>query len=112
MSTCNFHTTCAHLGVNWDLASVVQQKGESIREFIQCFCNKRNIIRKLAMKNPWRLEALFTIANRYALFEEVTLDTREQKKEKDSGHADHPSLSRGHDKNGKAYHSVNAVERP
>jgi hypothetical protein len=25
---------CAHLGADWDLASVVQKKGESFREFI------------------------------------------------------------------------------
>jgi hypothetical protein len=31
-------------GFNWDLASVVQKKRESLREFIQHFCNKRNII--------------------------------------------------------------------
>jgi hypothetical protein len=30
----------------WDLASVVQKKGESIREYIQCFYNKRNVILK------------------------------------------------------------------
>jgi hypothetical protein len=35
---------CACPGVNWDLVSVVQKKGESLREFIQCFYNKRNII--------------------------------------------------------------------
>jgi hypothetical protein len=39
------------------------------------------------MKNPKTSEAMFAIANRYALAEEATLDTKEQKKEKDSGHA-------------------------
>jgi hypothetical protein len=70
--TSNFRT--ARPGVDWDLASVVQKKGESLREYIQCFCNKRNVIpevddklimmffkkglrdssqiQKLAMKNP------------------------------------------------------------
>jgi hypothetical protein len=65
---------CARPEVDWDLASIVQKKGESLREFIQRFCNKINIIpevddksiviffkkgvrdssliRKLAMKNP------------------------------------------------------------
>jgi hypothetical protein len=60
--------------VEWDLASVVQKKGESLQEFIPCFYNKKNIIpevddksiimffkkglrgssliRKLTMKNP------------------------------------------------------------
>jgi hypothetical protein len=31
---------------------------------------------------------MFTIANKYTLAEEATLNTREQKKEKDSGHSD------------------------
>jgi hypothetical protein len=63
------------------------------------------------MKNPRMSEVMLTITNRYALAEEVTLDTREQKKENDSGHADHPSSSKGHDKKRKADRSVNAVER-
>jgi hypothetical protein len=46
-----------------------------------------SLIRKLAMKTPMMLEAMFTIINMYALAEEVTLDTTEQKKEKESGHA-------------------------
>jgi hypothetical protein len=44
------------------------------------------LIHKLTMKNPRMSEVVFAIANRYALAEEVTLDTREQKKE--SGHMD------------------------
>jgi hypothetical protein len=44
------------------------------------------LIHKLTMKNPRTSEAMFTIANKYALAEEATLNTREQKKEKDSGH--------------------------
>jgi hypothetical protein len=95
------------------------------------FCNKRNIIlevndksiimffkkgprdssliRKLAMKNSKTSEAMFTIANKYALAKEATFDTREQK---ESGHVDQPSSSKGHDKKRKAYHSINDVERP
>jgi hypothetical protein len=42
--TSNFCAMCACSGVNWDLASVIQKKGESLREFIQCFYKKRNII--------------------------------------------------------------------
>jgi hypothetical protein len=86
-------------GVDWDLAGMVQKKGESLREFIQCFCNKRNVIpevddksifkffkkvlrdssliRKLALNNPRTLEEILEIANKYALAEETTLDTRE-----------------------------------
>jgi hypothetical protein len=75
------------------------KKGESFWGFIQHFCNKRNItptiddksivmffkkglrdpslIRKLITKNTRMLETMFIIANKYALTEEVTLDTRE-----------------------------------
>jgi hypothetical protein len=42
--TSNFCATCARSGVDWDLASVVQKKGESLQEYIQHFCNKRNVI--------------------------------------------------------------------
>jgi hypothetical protein len=41
-------------------------------------------IRKLAMKNPRMSEEILTIANKYALAGEATLDTREQKKDKES----------------------------
>jgi hypothetical protein len=53
---------------------------------------------------------MFAIANKYALAEEVTPDTREQKKEKESGHTDQPSSSKGHNKKRKADHSIIAVE--
>jgi hypothetical protein len=132
--TSNFHATSARIGVDWDLASVVQKKGESLWEFIQWFYNKRNIILevddksvvmffkkglrdssliyKLTMKNPRTSEAMFAIANKYALAKEATLDIREQKKVKESGHMDQPSLCKGHDKKRKADHSINAMERP
>jgi hypothetical protein len=86
--TSNLHTMCAHPGVDCDLARVLQKKGETLREFIQRFCNTRNIIsevddksiimffkkglrdpslvRKLAMKNPRTSEAMFAIGNMYA----------------------------------------------
>jgi hypothetical protein len=118
--TSNFCATCAHSRVDWDLANVIQKKGESLQEFTLRFCNKRNIIpevddksivmffkkglrdpsltRNLTKKNPRTSEAMFTIANKYALAEEATLDTREQKKEKDSSHANQPSSSKSHNK--------------
>jgi hypothetical protein len=130
--TSNFCATCAQLGVDWDLASIAQKKGESLREYIQCFCNKRNailevdiksivmffkkglrdssLIQKFAMKKPRTSEQIFPITNRLSLAEEMTLDTREQRKE--SGHPDQPSSSKGHDTKRKLDHSVNAVERP
>jgi hypothetical protein len=70
-----------------------------------------SLIRKLTMKTPRTSEAMFTITNNYTLAKEVTLDTREQKKEKESGHTDQPSSSKGHDKKRKADCSVNTVER-
>jgi hypothetical protein len=36
------------------------------------------LIRKLTMKNPRTSEEMFSIANKYALDEESTLDTREE----------------------------------
>jgi hypothetical protein len=40
-----------------------------------------SLIHKLTMKNPRISEAMFAIANKYALAEEATLDSKEQKKE-------------------------------
>jgi hypothetical protein len=88
----------------------MHKEGESLWEFIQCFCNKRNmipevddksiimfikkglkdlvLIRKLAMKNPRTSEEMLAIANKYTLAEEATLDTRESKKNKKMSHTD------------------------
>jgi hypothetical protein len=44
-----------------------------------------SLICKLAMKNPRTSKEMLAITNKYALAEEVTLDTREQKKHKESG---------------------------
>jgi hypothetical protein len=70
-----------------------------------------SLIHKLTMKNPRTSEEMFTIANRYALTEEATLDTKEKKKEKESGHTDQPSSSKGHDKKRKADHFINTMEQ-
>jgi hypothetical protein len=40
----NSWATCLRSGIEWNLASIVKKNGGSIREFIQCFYNKRNII--------------------------------------------------------------------
>jgi uncharacterized membrane protein YcgQ (UPF0703/DUF1980 family) len=66
-----------------------------------------SLICKLTMKNPRTSKDMFAIANKYALAEEVTLDTKEQK---ELGHTDQPSTSKGHEKKRKDDHSVNAVE--
>jgi hypothetical protein len=68
-----------------------------------------SLICKFAMKNPRTSKEMFAIANKYALAEEVTLNTREQK---ELGHTDQPSSSKGHDKKRKADHPVNAMEQP
>jgi hypothetical protein len=118
--------------VKWDLTSVVQKKGESLREFIQHFYNKTNIIlevdeksiimffkkglrdssliRKLAMKNLRASEEMLSTGNKYALDEEETLDTREQKKDKEQGPSYQPSSSKSHDKKRKVDCSMNNVE--
>jgi hypothetical protein len=104
---------CTWPGVGWDLASIVQKKGESLREFIQRFCNKRNkipevndksiimffkkglrgssLIHKLTMKNPGTSEEMLTNANKYALAEKTTLHTRDSKKDMEPGHSDQPN---------------------
>jgi hypothetical protein len=70
-----------------------------------------SLICMLTMKNPKTSEVMFAIAKKYALAEEATLDAREQKKEKESGHTNQLSSSKGHDKKMKVDRSVNMVER-
>jgi hypothetical protein len=55
-------------------------------------------------------EEMLVIMNKYALAEEVTLDTREQKKEYESGNLDQPGSYKSHNKKRKADFSVNNVE--
>jgi hypothetical protein len=47
----NFRATCDHPGIEWDLAGVVQKEGESLREFIQHFYDKRNVIPEVEDKS-------------------------------------------------------------
>jgi hypothetical protein len=87
--TNNFHAMCTHRGVDWDLASIIQKKGESQ---IYCYIFQEGtqglvLDPQAHMKNPRTSEEMFPIANKYALAKEATLDTREQKKE-ESGHTD------------------------
>jgi hypothetical protein len=112
---------------------MVQKKGESLQDFIQCFYSKRYIIsevddkliivffnkglrelslfRKLTMKNPRTSEEMLAITKKYAMAEKATLDTREQKKDKELGHSDQPSTSKSHGKKRKAECSMANVER-
>jgi hypothetical protein len=61
------------------------------------------------MKNSSTSEEMLAITNKYALADEATFDTREQKKE-ESGHTDQPSMSKGHNKKRKTDRSINVVE--
>jgi hypothetical protein len=106
--TSNFHATYACNKGN----IIPEVDDKSIVIFFKKGLRDSLLIRKLAMKNPRTSEEMFAITNKYTLAEEVTLDTREQKKEKESGHTNHPSSSKGHDKKRKADHSIHAVERP
>jgi hypothetical protein len=87
-----------------------RRRESPFRNLSSFFCNKRNIIpevddksiimffkkglrdssliRKLTMKNPRTLEEMLAITNRYALAEEVTLETRDQKKDNELSHSD------------------------
>jgi hypothetical protein len=84
---------------------------KSIVMFFKKGLRDPSLIYNLTMKKPKTSEAMFAITNKYSLVEQATLDTREQKKEKDSGHVDQPSSSRGHGKKRKADHSVITVEQ-
>jgi hypothetical protein len=55
---------------------------------------------------------MLEITNKYNLAEEVTLETRDQKKDKELGHSDQPSTSKNNDKKRKLHNSIANVERP
>jgi hypothetical protein len=52
-----------------------------------------SLILKLIMTSPRMSEEMLAITNKYTLVEEVTLNPRVQKQEKQSGHAEQPSSS-------------------
>jgi hypothetical protein len=55
---------------------------------------------------------MLTITNKYALAEEATIDTRDQKKDKEPRHSDQPSTSMNNDKKRKSDLCMANVERP
>jgi hypothetical protein len=61
-----------------------------------------SLIHKLAMKNPMTSVEIMAIANKYALVEEVTLDTRDPKKDKESDHSDQPGTLKRNEKKRKS----------
>jgi hypothetical protein len=64
------------------------------------------------MKNPRTFKETLAIVSTNALVEEATLDTRDQKKDKELGHLEQPNTSKSHDKKRKADRSLANVERP
>jgi hypothetical protein len=68
------------------------------------------LIRKLAMKNLSSSKEMLAITNKYSLAEEVTLDSREDKKDKELSQLDRPDTSKNNDKNRKHDHSVASLE--
>jgi hypothetical protein len=68
------------------------------------------LIGKLSMKNPRTSEKMLAIANKYALAEEVTLDNRDPKKDKELGHSDQPRTLKNNDKKRKSDRSMANVE--
>jgi hypothetical protein len=70
-----------------------------------------SLIQNLTMKNPRTSEEMLAIANKYAMTEETTLDTRDLKKDKELGHSDQPSYSKSNDKKRKLDHSISNTER-
>jgi hypothetical protein len=61
---------------------------KSIIMFFKKGLRDSSLTRKLTMRNPRTSKVMLAITNKYTLAEEVTLDTREQKKEKESSHTD------------------------
>jgi hypothetical protein len=70
-----------------------------------------DLIRKLAMKNPRTLEEMLAIANRYALAEEATLETRESRKDKKPSRLGRAGTSKSNDKKMKPDRMMANVER-
>jgi hypothetical protein len=60
--------------------------------------NDSSLISMLAMKNPRTFEEMLEITKEYALAEEATLDTRDQKKDKELSNSDQPSTLKSNDK--------------
>jgi hypothetical protein len=71
-----------------------------------------SLIHKLAMKYPKMFEEMLAIANKCALAEEATIDTKDQKKDKEHGHLGQPNTLKSNDTKRKSDHSMANVEWP
>jgi hypothetical protein len=70
------------------------------------------LIHKLTMKNPKTSEDKLAITNKCTLAKEATIYTKEQKRDKESGHSDQLDTSKSQDKRRKMDCSVVNIERP
>jgi hypothetical protein len=70
-----------------------------------------SLIRKLSMKNSRTSEEVLAITNKYGLAEEATINTRDQKKDKELSYSDQPSTSKNNNKKRKSDCSMENVER-
>jgi hypothetical protein len=91
---------------------ILKVDDKSIIMFFKKGLKDSSLIRKHAMKNPRTSEEMLAITNKYTLVEEATLDTKDQKKNKELGHLDQPSTTKSNDKKRKADHSIANIERP
>jgi uncharacterized membrane protein YcgQ (UPF0703/DUF1980 family) len=71
-----------------------------------------SLIRKLAMKNPTMFEEMLIITNKYVLDEEVSIDIRDQKEDKELSHSDQPITSKSNNKKRNSDRYMANVERP
>jgi len=130
----NFKSTCNRPSSEWDLNRIKQREGESLREYIQRFCHKRNSIpdieeraiimyfkeglrdtalfHKLTRKDIRTCEQLFDIANQFAKAEEVILEIQERKRDGQSSHHDRAESSKSQDKKKKSFREVANIKRP
>jgi hypothetical protein len=67
---------------------IIEFDDKSIITFFKKGLMDSSLICRLAMMNPRTSEEMLAITNKYTLAEEVTRETRVQKKEMDSGHVD------------------------
>jgi hypothetical protein len=70
-----------------------------------------SLLHMLTMKNPRMSEEMLAITNKYSLAKEATIDTKEQKKDKELGHSDQSNTSKSHDNKRKVDCSMANVER-
>jgi hypothetical protein len=79
--------------------------------FIKKRLRDSSLICKLTMKNPRAFKETLAITNKYALAEEMTLNNRDAKKDKESSQSDRSDTSKNNDKMRKPDGSLVNVEQ-